>query len=100
MTYTVLNFYILTAYFGMGSVISWQLVAGKLNDSQPMTFLQRVHLVTLEVELPNAIMLDLVFWGLLVPMALAAGGDTSGLTNFFSFAQHLVNVFLIIGDYR
>jgi hypothetical protein len=98
LTYTVLNFTVLIIYFAMGCVLSCQSVTGKLEDQPTMTTLQRIHLVTLEVELPNAIMLDLVVWTLLLPAAIA-NEDTTGILNYFSFVTHLINAFLIIGDF-
>jgi hypothetical protein len=70
-----------------------------MEDKPAMTTLQRIHQVTMEIELPSAVMLDMVVWLLLLPSALAAEVEPAGLLDYYSFVMHLANAFLIVADF-
>jgi len=63
-----------------------------------MDVLSHVVTAVLEVELPSALLVDLVTWSVLLP-ATIAGGNGSVLLNATSYVQHGANAVVLLIDF-
>lgn len=104
LAYTVWNFNLCTLYFALAFVDSARnlrrgaLVGGGHGGGGSMDTLQHIMTAVLEVELPSALLVDLVTWGVLLPATMASGnGDV--LLNPTSFVQHGANAVLLLIDF-
>lgn len=96
--YTVQNFILLVTYMGLGAAMSAVAALSPTTyDTHPlMRLASATHYVILHIELPNTLLVDLVFWAILYP---SCGGPCVALVNFTSVVQHASNVLICWVDY-
>ena len=70
------------------------LRSGASGGRGTMDALQHVVTAVLEVELPSALLVDLVTWTVLLPIS-----DGNQLLNPTSYMQHAVNAVLLLADF-
>jgi hypothetical protein len=97
--YTIWNFITLITYFALGLGMSLMVqFKGKesIVNSAYWRFNAKLHYILLEIELPTALIVDIVVWAILLP---SCGTPCPSLIQFSSFVEHLTNFFLMSGDF-
>jgi len=96
--YTIWNFITLVTYFALGlglSLVRYFKGEDGILGSKYWRFNAKLHYIFLEIELPNALIVDIVVWAILFPPCPAP----CSLIAFPSFVEHLSNSFLMSIDF-
>jgi len=89
--FTVWNYILQILYFGAAAFCSWRHLQGRQFSSD--CWLSYILPILFEVCTSSSILISIVLWGILAPVALKSGDERAiGLCfDFFSYNQHLVN---------
>lgn len=95
--YTLWNFHLIIVYMYWGAIIG--LMAWRDPESQkgPAKWYHKAHFVMFVIELPVSLIVCLVTWGFIYPLAKSANQEWA-LENFGSYNQHFMNMVWMLTD--
>ena len=100
VAFTICNFILMLLYFGLGIFLSLKrMIKGpSARTGSSLSYLERLHWIIIQVELPASIFIFVIVWLLLFPGAVIIG-RTELLLHPFSVFSHGLNVLFLAYDY-
>jgi len=102
--YTTWNYLLLTIYFAIGSWYSLRAFIffkrhGHFHSLEEIGALGNIFIVLHQLCCTMTILVDIILWGVMLPLLISTGSPTDDIFNFWSYTQHAINFIFVLIEF-